>query len=233
MVLIRHVLQCGDIVKVTPSSKVVGDFAQFLVSNKLSRQDVIDQADKLDFPNSVVEFFQGYLGQPVGGFPEPLRSKIIRDKKRIDGRPGKDMPPYEFERVRKGEGHGREFHFHGTNAFARQNSPKSTALESARQTSCRTACTQKSLKSLKSLSTSMVTCRELLDVQSVVFARASPHSPRPNSVIPTRFFLGKPKVGEEIHVPIEKGKVLIIKLIAVSPVNVETGVRDILFELVS
>lgn len=44
--------QCGDIVKVTPSSKVVGDFAQFLVANKLTKQDVIDQADKLDFPNS-------------------------------------------------------------------------------------------------------------------------------------------------------------------------------------
>jgi pyruvate carboxylase len=52
---------------------------------------------------SVVEFFQGYLGQPVGGFPEPLRSKIIRDKKRIDERPGKDMEPYAFEKVRKGE----------------------------------------------------------------------------------------------------------------------------------
>ena len=51
---------CGDIIKVTPSSKVVGDFAQFMVSNNLSKQDVIDQATKLDFPSSVVEFFQGY-----------------------------------------------------------------------------------------------------------------------------------------------------------------------------
>lgn len=95
--------QCGDIVKVTPSSKVVGDFAQFLVANKLTRQDVLDQAETLDFPNSVVEFFQGYLGQPVGGFPEPLRSKIIRDKPRIDGRPGKSMLPYDFPKVRAGE----------------------------------------------------------------------------------------------------------------------------------
>jgi pyruvate carboxylase len=52
------------------------------------------------------------------------------------------------------------------------------------------------------------------------------------SVLPTRFFLGKPKVGEEIHIAIEKGKTLIVKLVAISPVNVETGIRDILFELV-
>jgi pyruvate carboxylase len=91
---------CGDIIKVTPSSKVVGDFAQFMVSNNLSKQDVIDQATKLDFPSSVVEFFQGYLGQPYGGFPEPLRSNIIRGKERVDGRPGLDMKPLEFKKIK-------------------------------------------------------------------------------------------------------------------------------------
>lgn len=64
---------------------------------------VLDQAETLDFPNSVIEFFQGYLGQPVGGFPEPLRTKIIRDRPRIDGRPGKSMLPYNFPKVRAGE----------------------------------------------------------------------------------------------------------------------------------
>jgi pyruvate carboxylase len=88
---------CGDIIKVTPSSKVVGDFAQFMVSNNLSKQDVIDRASQLDFPSSVVEFFQGYLGQPYGGFPEPLRSSIIRDKERIDARPGLSMKPLDFD----------------------------------------------------------------------------------------------------------------------------------------
>lgn len=92
---------CGNIVKVTPSSKVVGDLAQFMVSNQLSKQDVLDRADKLDFPNSVIEFFQGYLGQPVGGFPEPLRSKIIRDKPRINGRPGLGMQPIDLKQVKK------------------------------------------------------------------------------------------------------------------------------------
>lgn len=72
-----------------------------VVSNKLSKQDVLDRAKELDFPNSVVEFFQGYLGQPVGGFPEPLRTHIIRDKPRIDGRPGAGMEAYDFEGTRK------------------------------------------------------------------------------------------------------------------------------------
>ena len=71
-----------------------------MVSNKLSKQDVIDKADQLDFPSSVVEFFQGYLGQPVGGFPEPLRSKIIRNKPRIDGRPGSTMQPLDFKKIK-------------------------------------------------------------------------------------------------------------------------------------
>ncbi|TIC54286.1 pyruvate carboxylase [Wallemia mellicola] len=92
---------CGNIVKVTPSSKVVGDLAQFMVSNQLSKKDVEERADKLDFPNSVIEFFQGYLGQPVGGFPEPLRTKIIRDKPRIDGRPGIGMTPVDLKQVKK------------------------------------------------------------------------------------------------------------------------------------
>ncbi|KAJ1930884.1 pyruvate carboxylase, partial [Linderina macrospora] len=75
---------CGDLVKVTPSSKVVGDFAQFMVSNHLTGDEVAERAATLSFPKSVVEFFQGYLGQPVGGFPAELRSAIIRDAPRID-----------------------------------------------------------------------------------------------------------------------------------------------------
>ena len=66
----------GDIVKVTPSSKVVGDLANFMVANGLSESDVRDQADSLSFPVSVVEFFQGAIGIPHGGFPEPLASQV-------------------------------------------------------------------------------------------------------------------------------------------------------------
>jgi pyruvate carboxylase len=71
-----------------------------MVSNNLSKQDVIDKAQTLDFPSSVVEFFQGYLGQPYGGFPEPLRSHIIRDKERIDKRPGLSMKPLDFKKIK-------------------------------------------------------------------------------------------------------------------------------------
>ena len=67
----------GDIPKVTPSSKVVGDLAQFMVSQNLTPEMVLEQAESLAFPESVVEYFQGYLGVPPGGFPEPLRSKVL------------------------------------------------------------------------------------------------------------------------------------------------------------
>lgn len=68
----------GDIVKVTPSSKVVGDLAQFMVQNELDEVSVVEKADQLSFPASVVEFMQGYIGQPSFGFPEPLRSRVLK-----------------------------------------------------------------------------------------------------------------------------------------------------------
>jgi pyruvate carboxylase len=86
----------GDVVKVTPSSKVVGDLAQFMVQNDLSADDVLAQAETLSFPTSVVEFFQGWLGEPHGGFPEPLRSRVVRDRPRITGRPGACLSPMDM-----------------------------------------------------------------------------------------------------------------------------------------
>lgn len=62
--------------QVTPSSKIVGDLAQFMVQNNLSRAEVEERADELSFPLSVVEFLQGHIGIPYGGFPEPFRSKV-------------------------------------------------------------------------------------------------------------------------------------------------------------
>ncbi len=93
----------GDIPKVTPSSKVVGDFAQFMAQNNLTEQDVLDNADKLSFPESLVEYFQGYLGLPPFGFPEPLRSKVLKGRllpnghQAFVGRPGAEMPSFDFE----------------------------------------------------------------------------------------------------------------------------------------
>jgi pyruvate carboxylase len=71
-----------------------------MTSNSFSKKDVIERAEHLDFPSSVVEFFQGYLGQPVGGFPEPLRSRIIRNKPKIDGRPGTSLSPLDFKKIK-------------------------------------------------------------------------------------------------------------------------------------
>ncbi|KIY91256.1 pyruvate carboxylase subunit A [Monoraphidium neglectum] len=67
----------GDIVKVTPSSKVVGDLAQFMVQNDLNEHTLVERASELSLPGSVVEFMQGYIGQPPAGFPEPLRSRPL------------------------------------------------------------------------------------------------------------------------------------------------------------
>ncbi|KAL5017741.1 hypothetical protein ScPMuIL_005172, partial [Solemya velum] len=92
----------GDIPKVTPSSKVVGDLAQFMVQNKLTAQMVIDRAEELSFPLSVVEYFQGYLGEPPGGYPEPLRTKILsRGQVKIEGRPGETMAPLDFSKLKE------------------------------------------------------------------------------------------------------------------------------------
>ena len=71
-----------------------------MTSNNFSKGDVLEKAESVDFPSSVVEFFQGYLGQPVGGFPEPLRTKIIRNKPRIDGRPGASLEPLDFRKIK-------------------------------------------------------------------------------------------------------------------------------------
>eukprot|EP01102_Stenamoeba_stenopodia_P021734 TRINITY_DN8841_c0_g1_i6.p1 TRINITY_DN8841_c0_g1~~TRINITY_DN8841_c0_g1_i6.p1 ORF type:complete len:323 (+),score=81.33 TRINITY_DN8841_c0_g1_i6:247-1215(+) len=90
----------GDIVKVTPSSKVVGDLAQFMVTNKLTKQAVLDQAAELNFPSSVVDYLQGGLGIPPGGFPEPFRSTVLKNLPRYEGRPGASMKPFDFEKLR-------------------------------------------------------------------------------------------------------------------------------------
>lgn len=100
----------GDIIKVTPSSKIVGDLAQFMVQNKLNKHTLLERAEDLSFPKSVVQFFEGQIGQPPYGFPEPLRTKVLRGKKKLDDRPGKDLPPLNFEKLQKEleEKHGRK-----------------------------------------------------------------------------------------------------------------------------
>ena len=90
----------GDIIKVTPSSKVVGDMALFMVQNDLSEQDVYDKGYELNFPESVVNFFRGNLGQPVGGFPEKLQQIIVKNKSVITDRPGLHADEVDFAQVK-------------------------------------------------------------------------------------------------------------------------------------
>ncbi|RID87658.1 pyruvate carboxylase [Peribacillus asahii] len=87
----------GDIVKVTPSSKVVGDMALFMVQNNLSEEDVLTKGKTIDFPDSVIELFEGYLGQPVGGFPKELQEVILKGKKPITVRPGELLESVDFD----------------------------------------------------------------------------------------------------------------------------------------
>ncbi|RYZ51935.1 MAG: pyruvate carboxylase, partial [Sphingobacteriales bacterium] len=88
----------GDIVKVTPSSKVVGDMAQFMVANNLTPEDVYAKGQNISFPESVQQFFMGELGQPEGGFPADLQRIILKDKKPSLERAGKSIPPIDFDK---------------------------------------------------------------------------------------------------------------------------------------
>jgi pyruvate carboxylase len=93
-------LLLGDIIKVTPSSKVVGDLAQFMVQNHLTADQVIERAEELSFPKSVVEFLQGAIGIPHGGFPEPFRSRVLKDMPRVEGRPGESLPDLDMKKLK-------------------------------------------------------------------------------------------------------------------------------------
>lgn len=179
----------GDIVKVTPTSKVVGDLAQFMVSNGLSYDDVLSKAEKLDFPSSVLEYFEGLMGQPYGGFPEPLRTQALRGRRKMDKRPGLYLDPMDFDGIRA------------------------------------------------TLKKQFGGCSET-DVASYamypkVFEEFKKWTNKYGdlSVLPTRFFLARPEIGEEFHVELEKGKVLILKLLAIGPLSEQTGSREVFYEL--
>ncbi|GAB5468933.1 MAG: pyruvate carboxylase [Rhodospirillales bacterium] len=90
----------GDIVKVTPSSKVVGDMALAMVSAGLTRAEVEDPGREIAFPESVVGFFRGELGQPPGGLPKALQTKVLKGAKPIEGRPGATLDPADLDAER-------------------------------------------------------------------------------------------------------------------------------------
>ena len=179
----------GDIVKVTPTSKVVGDLAQFMVSNNLSFDDVQKKAKELDFPGSVLEFFEGLMGQPYGGFPEPLRSDALRGRRKLDKRPGLTLDPLDLAKIKKDI-----------------NQKFGSASE------CDVASYAMYPKVFEDYRKFVAKYGDL-------------------SVLPTRFFLSAPEQGEEFHVELEKGKVLILKLLAVGPLSEQTGQREVFYEM--
>lgn len=91
----------GDIVKVTPSSKVVGDLAIFMVQNDLTPENIVEKGANIDFPDSTVSYFEGMMGQPEGGFPQAIQKVVLKGKKAITCRPGELLPPEDFEGIRK------------------------------------------------------------------------------------------------------------------------------------
>ena len=88
---------CGDIVKVTPSSKAVGDLAIFMVANNLGKDDVLNPQRELAFPESFVDLISGRMGQPPGGFPSQLIERVMRGQAVVEGRPGDGLAPADFE----------------------------------------------------------------------------------------------------------------------------------------
>jgi pyruvate carboxylase len=179
----------GDIVKVTPTSKVVGDLAQFMVSNKLSFEDVQKRAGDLDFPGSVLEFFEGLMGQPYGGFPEPLRTNALRGRPKLDKRPGLTLKPLDLAKIKK-------------DIYTKYGSV----------TECDVASYAMYPKVFEDYRKFVQKYGDL-------------------SVLPTKYFLSKPEIGEEFHVELEKGKVLILKLLAIGPLSDTTGQREVFYEM--
>lgn len=179
----------GDIVKVTPTSKVVGDLAQFMVSNKFSFDDVQKKAKELDFPGSVLEFFEGLMGQPYGGFPEPLRSDALRGRRKLDKRPGLTLEPMDLAKIKKDI-----------------NSKFGSASE------CDVASYAMYPKVFEDYRNFTAKYGDL-------------------SVLPTKYFLARPDIGEEFSVELEKGKVLILKLLAIGPLSEQTGQREVFYEM--
>jgi pyruvate carboxylase len=180
----------GDVVKVTPSSKVVGDMALYMLSNGLSPGDVIERGRDLTFPESVIDYFEGRIGQPSYGFPEPLRSLVLKDRKPLDGRPGADLPDADFEAAHK------------------ELSPR-LGTEPTR-----------------------ADCLSYLLYPKVYldFLEARRAHGETVGVLPTAAFFHGMALGQEIHVELEPGHGMVIRLVAIGDPDAE-GKRDVFFDL--
>ena len=179
----------GDVVKVTPTSKVVGDMALAMVSGGLSAADVLDPDKEVAFPESVVSFFRGDLGQPAGGFPKALQRKILQGREPLTERPGATLPPVDLDAERK-----------------------------RAETRVRRRISEREFSSWL--------------LYPRVFEEFAEHFRTYSDVstLPTPIFFHGLKNQEEIAVEIERGKTLVIRLLAVSDVD-QRGEQRVFFEL--
>ena len=179
----------GDVIKVTPTSKVVGDMALAMVSGGLTAADVLDADKEIAFPESVVSFFHGDLGQPLGGFPAALQRKVLQGNTPLTERPGATLEPVD--------------------------------LDAAKRRAAQRVGHRISERELSSW---------LLYPQ--VFEEFAAHLQTYSNVsaLPTPIFFHGLKDQEEIAVEIERGKTLVIRLLAVSDVDVR-GEQRVFFEL--
>lgn len=179
----------GDIVKVTPSSKVVGDMALFMTSNNFTANDILEKGETLSFPESVKQLFKGDLGQPFGGFPEVLQKIILKDIQPYTEKPNAHIPPVDFD---------------------------------------------KQLQQLRNRLGANITEEDVLSfiMYPKVFEEFYQFRKHFGNVeaLPTPAFYYPLKPNEEIMVPLESGKNLLIRFRYMSDANDE-GVREVFFQI--
>jgi len=179
----------GDIVKVTPSSKVVGDMALFMTSNNLTAKDIFEKGDTLSFPDSVKQMFRGDLGQPYGGFPAELQSIILKHEVPFTDKPNAHLPSTDFDRELR--------------EFRTKYDEKQT------------------IEDFLSMKMFPKVFDEFYGFKKA-YGDVSP--------LPTPAFYYPMKANEEILIPIEPGKNLLLRFLNISEPN-EEGMRDMFFKI--
>jgi len=180
----------GDIVKVTPSSKVVGDMTMFLITRGIKPADVVNlEPGSVSFPESVIDMLSGGLGQPMGGWPKKLQHVVLGNRKPVKGRPGAGLKPLNFKKI------------------ADELAPK-----------------------LKRDATIDDVFSHVMYPEVFAEYVRKVQASGDLSVLPTPAFFYGMKIGQEISIEIEPGKVLFIRLVNIGAVDAE-GKRSVSFEL--